>query len=117
MESTRSMVVEDGRLIIADEDGFTTTWPWPENKTMLGNAAFADICERKHEAHRKAAKRHHAPFPAMRMWDHRLGISAFAPVTRVVSIEDLLAFIDAHDDQGWDGHTTLANLRAALEQS
>lgn len=48
MVNDRMMTIEGDRLVIADDDGFTTTHPWPEGKTMLGNAEFADLAVTEH---------------------------------------------------------------------
>lgn len=36
-------------LVIEDDDGFRTEWPWPEGKTILGNREFFAICEKEHD--------------------------------------------------------------------
>jgi hypothetical protein len=36
-------------LTIEDEDGFTTSWRWPRDQTMLANAEFVRIFEEMHE--------------------------------------------------------------------
>lgn len=36
-------------LTIEDEDGFTTSWPWPEGQTALGNPGFVEACEMQHD--------------------------------------------------------------------
>lgn len=40
-------------ITIKDDDGFTTTWPWPKNKTILGNADFVGVFEALHDAQRE----------------------------------------------------------------
>lgn len=42
-------------ITIEDEDGFRTEWPWPEGKTMLGNASFVDLCVTQHDVARTTA--------------------------------------------------------------
>lgn len=39
-------------LTIEDEDGFRTDWPWPEDKSLLHNASFVEMCEMQHDAMR-----------------------------------------------------------------
>ncbi len=37
-------------LTIEDDDGFTTTWPWPDDKLMLANTGFVGVLEAQHDA-------------------------------------------------------------------
>lgn len=36
-------------LVIEDDDGFTTSWPWPEDRLALANGDFVAICESAHD--------------------------------------------------------------------
>jgi hypothetical protein len=38
------------KLVIEDDDGFRTEWPWPDGLTMLANSEFVKICEAQHDA-------------------------------------------------------------------
>ena len=40
-------------LVIEDDDGFTTTWPWPEDRLLLANGDFVALMEAQHDALRK----------------------------------------------------------------
>lgn len=40
-------------LKIEDDDGFTTTWPWPEDRLILANPDFIGICEMLHNSKRE----------------------------------------------------------------
>jgi hypothetical protein len=40
---------------ITDEDGFTTRWPWPNDKSLLANGSFVSIYERWHEELKREA--------------------------------------------------------------
>lgn len=46
-------------LTIEDDDGFTTTWPWPADQTILGNAGFVEVFEALHDATRAAQEGTH----------------------------------------------------------
>lgn len=35
-------------IVVSDDQGNSTDYPWPAGKTMLGNAAFADLCTDAH---------------------------------------------------------------------
>jgi hypothetical protein len=37
-------------LTIEDDDGYTTRWPWPKDRTLLGNGDFVSMCEMQHDA-------------------------------------------------------------------
>ena len=45
----RTITLEGSTLTISDDDGHTTTYPWPADKTMLGNALFVDAAITQHE--------------------------------------------------------------------
>jgi hypothetical protein len=42
-------------LTIEDEDGFTTTWPWPDDKLMMANGTFVAIFQQAHDQARREA--------------------------------------------------------------
>lgn len=42
------MVTNEQTVTIEDEDGFITRWPWPEDKSLLGNGSFIAIYEQWH---------------------------------------------------------------------
>ena len=50
------MNVETTTIIIEDDDGFRTTWPWPANRLLLGNGDFVAILERAHDELRSAER-------------------------------------------------------------
>lgn len=46
-------LAEESVVTIEDDDGFTTRWPWPNEKSMLGNAEFVRVFEALHDAQRQ----------------------------------------------------------------
>lgn len=40
-------------LVIEDDDGFRTEWPWPEGRLILANTDFVTLCEQQHDALRE----------------------------------------------------------------
>jgi hypothetical protein len=49
----RDQATEDGgemsTLVIEDDDGFRTEWPWPDDKLALANASFIEMFEVAHD--------------------------------------------------------------------
>lgn len=43
-------------LIIEDDDGFKTEWPWPEDASLLAHTDFIALHETQHEILRQQQK-------------------------------------------------------------